>query len=115
MAGASRPFPITVVPILAGLGALSGIVLGGLALAGGGGVYAVVVLVLGLLYFVCAYGLWSLQGWAWMLSMLAQILTIVASVAPLASGGSVAYVQLIVAVIILLYLNSGGVRKAFGR
>ncbi len=115
MAGASRPFPITVVSILAGLGALSGIVFGGLALAGGGGVYAVVALVLGLLYLVCAYGLWSLQGWAWMLSVLAQILNIVAAVAPLASGGSVAFVQLGVAVIILAYLNTGGVKRAFGR
>ena len=115
MAGASRPFPITVVSILAGLGALSGIVFGALAIAGGAGVYGAVALILGLLYLVCAYGLWSLQGWAWMLSVIAQILNIVGAFVPLTNGGSIAFVQLGVAVIILVYLNSGGVKRAFGR
>jgi hypothetical protein len=115
MAGASRPFPITVVAILAGLGALAGIVFGALGIVGGAGVYGAVSVIVGVLYLVCAYGLWSLKGWAWMLSVLAQVLNIVAAFVPLANGGSIAWVQLGVGAIILLYLNSSGVKRAFGR
>jgi hypothetical protein len=119
MAGASRPFPITVVAILAGLGALASIVIGALGIAGGAAVYGGVTLVVGLIYFFCAYGLWSLKGWAWMLSVVAQILTIVSVFVPLATGGSIAWAQvapqIVVAAIILLYLNSSGVKRAFGR
>jgi lysylphosphatidylglycerol synthetase-like protein (DUF2156 family) len=115
MASVSRPFPITVVALLAGLMALAGIAFGALGIAGGAGAYGVASLVVGVIYFLCAYGLWSLKGWAWMLSVIAQLLNIVTALVPLASKGSVVWVQLVVAVLILLYLNSGGVKRAFGR
>jgi len=134
-----RPMGVTILAVLAaiggvlglcgslalvGLGSLLGGVLasvvgpgvglaaGGLAVLGGG-----LLLLVSVLNLAFAYGAWNLQSWAWMLGVVAQVLALVSAVLSIFGGDSVGnhLVSVAIAGIILYYLNTPDVKRAFGR
>jgi uncharacterized membrane protein (DUF2068 family) len=135
-----RPTGVTILAILAAIGgilllcpSLAAIGLGGLvggvvgsqfgvaAGAATGGLVAilgVVALVLAVLELAFAYGAWGLKPWAWTLGVAAEIISIVLTLIRLVSfrgslGGEI--INLAIAAIILYYLMTPEVKRAFGR
>jgi len=64
-----------------------------------------------------AYGAWTLKPWAWTLGVLAQILSLIGSALTVLGGGSPSgqILSVVVALVILYYLNTPRVKAAFGR
>jgi hypothetical protein len=131
----ARPTGITILAILAAIGGVFGL-LGGLAIIGLGGVAAgylggtegaavgglavfggLVVLVTAVLALAFAYGAWTLKPWAWMLGVIAEVLSLIGSALAVAGGSSISsqIIGVLIALGILYYLNTPNVKAAFGR
>ncbi len=76
---------------------------------------ALFLLIFGLFAFILAFGLWSGQGWAWVLSIILAVIGLVVSLVGLLLGSFVNIIPLALYAIILLYLNTYHVRAFFGR
>jgi hypothetical protein len=126
----TRPTGITVLAILAAiggvfalLGGLALIGLGGLASASGVGGFAVIIglllLVLGVLQLVLAYGFWGLKPWAWTLGVGLQVASVVLSLLQFLNntGGGITslIISIVISGVILYYLFQPHVKAAFGR
>lgn len=121
---ATRPVGVTVLAILAAISGVLG-VLGAIALAprfvGAGGLVfllAGITFVFGIMYLGLAYGLWTLQSWAWTLGVGLSAASIVLTLLNLTQGlqypvGAIISVAISVAVII--YLFTPGPRRAFDK
>jgi uncharacterized membrane protein (DUF2068 family) len=135
----SRPVGVTILAILAILGGIALLCLGGLSVLGGtvasgslsaaggaavaansglitaiGGVLAV----LGVLYIVMAVGLLQLKGWAWTLGIVLSALSLILDVAQIVQKPSTLgqqLVSIVISLVILVYLFTPRVRQAFGR
>lgn len=112
-----RPFGVTIIAILAILGGIGSILLGfivliipilGIILGG-------IFVIIGLSYFVMAYGLWTGQRWVWILTVLISASGIVVGFASIiiGTGGSILYI--IVNAIIIYYLFKPDVKTYFGK
>jgi hypothetical protein len=112
-----RPFGVTIIAILAVLGGIGSILLGfivliipilGIILGG-------IFVIIGLSYFVVAYGLWNGRSWAWILTVLISALGIVVGLVSIiiGTGGSILYI--IVNAIIIYYLFKPDVKAYFGK
>jgi hypothetical protein len=134
-----RPTGITILAVLAFIGgilgicgSLSGIVggsfLGGLAASVGasnasalGGliaVYSIVALAFAVADLVFGFGAWTLKPWAWMLGMVLFGLNIVFQLVALLAGWTTfgaALIPVVIGGIIIYYLLTPDVKKAFGR
>ena len=126
---ATRPTGITILAVVGALGGISGILLGLAALglgsffvfAAGTGAFLQVLgllfLVLGIAELAVAYGFWNLRLWAWQYGILVAVLYIVVDVLwVILANGSIGnvIVQVIFSAIILYYLNTPDIRRAFG-
>ncbi|MFX1579386.1 MAG: hypothetical protein ACFFBJ_07025 [Promethearchaeota archaeon] len=113
-----RPLGVTIIAILQMLSAIVLLVTGSLsmmaALALGpfgflfvilGGVF----LIIGIIGFIIGYGLWTLKGWAWMIAFILNLLSVILAII------SFDIISLIIPLIIVIYLNQGEVKAAFGR
>jgi len=129
---AGRPLGITIAALLIfliGLGSIAvgllgagvfkvqGLDVGSVANASAIGIAAVVV---GVVQLVVAWSLWTLKGFAWVLTVVLQGINVAVGVVTLAqhgvSGmGSAAIGSLAGSALILLYFLSPGVRRAFHR
>jgi len=130
-----RPMGVTILAILAAIGGVFGL-LGSLALIGLGGVVGgvvggssglalggltvvsgLVLLVLSVAELAVAYGFWTLRPWAWLVGMVVAGLGIVFALLGVLSGGGItgAVLPIIIDAVIIYYLNTMDVRKAFGR
>ena len=101
--------------LLAGsqLGAQAGLLVGGLGIA-----FGVFTLVIALLEIAFAYGAWNLRPWAWMLGIVAQGISIVLALVRLVDGRGTAggeIVGIAISAVIIYYLMTPEVKKAFGR
>ena len=142
-AQAHRPVFLTILAILAIIGgvlALLGAILffttggAGIFASGGQAAYVTAGIVLGFVGVILlvsgildlAFGIGTLQGrvWAWILGILAQLLTLLSALIAIISGafnhnfgGAISsnIVSIIIAAVILFYLNSHQVRAYFGR
>jgi hypothetical protein len=112
-----RPFGVTIIAILSILGGIGSILLGfivliipilGIILGG-------IFVIIGISYFVVAYGLWNGRRWAWILTVLISALGIVIGLASIiiGTGGSILYI--IVNAIIIYYLFKPDVKAYFGK
>jgi uncharacterized membrane protein (DUF2068 family) len=118
--------------ILGICGGLSGIVgasfLGGLAASVGasnttalGGmlvVYSIIALAFAVVDLVFGFGAWTLKPWAWMLGMVLFGLNIVFQLVAVIAGWSTfggVLISLVIAGVIIYYLLTPDVKKAFGR
>ena len=122
-------------PILAALAAISGILglLGGVALLGLGGIAAgatgnaaffglgglagIMSIAIAVASLAFAYGAWTLQPWAWALGVVLMLVSLVWSVLLVIGGGDIVSqgISIVIAGIILYYLNTPAVKTAFGR
>ncbi len=125
-----RPLGVTILAIFALIGGFFGI-LGGFGAVFGGGVLATVsgsagalvaliglaVLVLAVVELALAYGFWTLKAWAWQLGFILEAINVILAILQFLTGGAgivSLLVSLIVAGIILYYLSTPDVRRAFG-
>jgi hypothetical protein len=113
-----RPLGITILAVLAFIGGIFGLI-GALGLLTASPIYGIIALVIAVAYLAFGYGAWTLQPWAWMLGLviagagiLLQILYLF-----LISGYSIVNVIVgaIIPAIIIYYLMTPGVKKAFGQ
>jgi hypothetical protein len=92
---------------------LSGIppsLLGGAAIAIGG-----VIIVIGIASFVVAYGLLKGKGWAWTLTVVLSVISIVLNAISIATGNAGGIISIIISAVILYYVYRPHVKAYFGR
>ena len=80
--------------------------------------FGVFLLVLGFLGLLLAYGLFMLQAWAWMATLVLEGLKTLSNLSTVATGvGSrgIAVFQLVISAVLLYYLLRSEVKRAFGR
>ena len=113
-----RPLGVTIIAILAILGGIGllfsgftafallpvvGIIVGGL------------LVVIGLAYFVMAYGLWKGKGWAWRITLILAAIGIIVGIGSIAVGNVGALVHILINAIVIYYLYRPKVKSYFGR
>jgi len=80
--------------------------------------FGIFLLVLGLMGLLLAYGLFMLQAWAWVATLVLEGLKTLSNLSTMATGiGSrgIAVFQLVISAVILYYLLRSEVKRAFGR
>ena len=122
-----RPTGVTVLAILAAIGGVFS-VLGGLTVFGFGSFYAaatgnsfftisgLLVLALGIVYLAIAYGFWTLKPWAWTWGVVVAAVGVLIGLIQLVLGGggiTGLVIDVVVAAILIYYLNMPEIRKAF--
>jgi hypothetical protein len=84
--------------------------LGGIGIASG-----IVLLAIAIVSFVVAYGLLKGLGWAWTVTVILSIVSIVFNAISLATGNIAAIISIIISGIILYYLYRPHVKAYFGK
>lgn len=115
-----RPIGITIIAILmiisgiifiiSGIGLTALSVLSLAFLAGGIG-----TIILGIACLVVAWGLLKGAGWAWIITLIITIISIVVNIVHLASGNTASIIGIIINGIIIYYLYRPNVKSYFGR
>jgi hypothetical protein len=127
----SRPLGITILAILLAVSGLLQILvgleargithLGLIAATDAAGISGWTAIVSGVLTIVVSLGLFTLAGWAWLLTVAVMAVRIVGDVLTIATlglnstAGSAAIGQLVLSGIVLWYFMRPGVKSAFGR
>ena len=125
---ATRPTGVTVLAVLAAIGGIFGVLAGlgllglgtlvaGVGLGGLAFVFGLLVLALGVAELALAYGLWGLRPWAWRYGIALAALSVLLNVVELLLGYSSitsVVISVVISGIIIYYLNSPDVRRAFG-
>ena len=83
---------------------------GGVAIAIGG-----VLIAIGIVSFIVAYGLFKGMGWAWTVTIILSIISIVLNAISIATGNIGGIVSIIISGIILYYLYRPHVKAYFGK
>jgi hypothetical protein len=132
-----RPTGVTVLAVLAaiggvlgvlgslaiiGLGSLAGGIVGGAegaALGGAAVVGGLIVLVLSVIELALAYGFWTLKPWAWTWGIVLSAINVIVAllgVVGIVFSSSItgAAISIVIAVVIIYYLNMPDIRKVFG-
>jgi hypothetical protein len=134
-----RPMGITILAILGIVGGLF-MILGGCSVVAGGAVigamgaqagmgdvtgggallsvYGIVLLVIAVADIVFGIGAWTLKPWAWMLGLVLQGINVVIALVSIVAGWSTFGSQIIglaINAVIIYYLMTPDVKKAFGR
>jgi hypothetical protein len=80
------------------------------------GIWGWLALGLGVLWLVVAIGLWALQPWAWITAMIVAGLALFEAILAFFQfpGTGYGFGMAILPIVMLLYLNSAGVKAAFG-
>lgn len=135
---AERPTGVTILAILALIGGLFSLFFGGFetifgpmvsqeavkqtgdeSMAAAGGLIAIMgigFLIHGVIQLIVAIGLFTLKGWAWVLAVIAQVLSLVLNGLNLTGGQMTGpVVGILIAAGILYYLFRPHVKQAFGR
>ena len=113
-----RPIGVTIIALLA--------ILGGIAfLASGLGTLVLIPLIgiflgsgmfiLGLAYFLMAYGLWKGKGWAWTLTLILSGIGIIIGIGSIVVGNFGSIFHTIINAIIIYYLYRPNVKAFFNR
>lgn len=77
--------------------------------------FGIIVIILGIISFIVAYGLLKGVGWAWSLTVILSIASIVLNAISIASGNFGGIISIIISVIILYYLYRPHVKSFFGK
>ncbi|MBW4658425.1 MAG: hypothetical protein KME15_07110 [Drouetiella hepatica Uher 2000/2452] len=80
--------------------------------------FGIFLLLLGLIGLLLAYGLFMLQSWAWVATLVLEGFKTLSNLSTVATGiGSrgIAVFQLVISAIVLYYLLRSEVKRAFGR
>jgi hypothetical protein len=114
----SRPLGVTIIAILAVIGGI-GSVLSGFAIMAIipllGIIFGGLLIIIGLAYFVVAYGLWKGLNWAWNITLIVSVIGIIVGLGSIVVGNIGALFHLIVNVIVIYYLYRPNVKAYFGK
>lgn len=75
----------------------------------------IIIIILGIISFVVAYGLLKGIGWAWSLTVVLSIIVIVLNAISIVSGNPGGIVSIIISAIIIYYLYRPHVKSFFGK
>ena len=114
-----RPTGITILAVIAGILGVLGL-LGSLANFGSGyPLYGAISLVLSIAYIAFAYGAWSLQPWAWMVGVAIAAIGVLLQILYLFLIPGYSIINVVIGVIlpaiILYYLMTPDIKRAFGQ
>jgi uncharacterized membrane protein (DUF2068 family) len=108
-----RPVGVTVIAVLEAIAAVLEI-LGGIFLLSTSTTLGVIAIVVGVIYLVLAWGLWTLKPWAFWITAVLNALAVVSGIYMLIQGNYASIVETIVALAVLVYLFADhNVRAAF--
>jgi uncharacterized membrane protein (DUF2068 family) len=112
--GRSRPLGITIIAIIVAIYGVLGVI-GGILLLGASVALGVITLVLGLLQLILAWGLWTLQPWAFWATVVLEVLALLNGIFALTRGNAASgIIGIVIALIVLVYLFADrNVRAAF--
>jgi len=114
----SRPLGVTIIAILAVIGGI-GSVLSGFAIMAImpflGIIFGGLLIIIGLAYFVVAYGLWKGLNWAWNITLIVSVIGIIVGLGSIVVGNIGALFHVIVNVIVIYYLYRPNVKAYFGK
>ncbi len=103
------PTMTTLDPNASGQLAVAGLLgVGGIAVGG-------ILIILGIISFVVAWGLLKGKGWSWSVTMILSIISIVIGVISVVAGSIGSIVNIIIAGIIIYYLYRPHVKAFFGK
>jgi hypothetical protein len=112
-----RPLGVTIIALLAILGGIAFLVSAFVSLLVpligifiGGGLF-----ILGLAYFLMAYGLWNGKSWAWTLTLVLSGVGIIVGIGSIAVGNFGSIVHTIINAIIIYYLYRPNVKAFFNK
>jgi hypothetical protein len=110
----SHPLGVTILSILAGISGIVGIVVGIIAslIIPPAGVVGIVI---GLIWLGLAWGLWTGKGWAWIITVIIAIISIIFNIFGAVTGHVDQIISLIIAAVMLYYLFRPNVKAYFGR
>ncbi len=100
-----RPLGVTILTILMVISGISHLV----------NSFNPVTIALAIAWFVLAWGLFTGKGWAWIITVIVAIISIIFSIISIVIGSYGGIASLIIAAIILYYLNRSEVKSYFGR
>jgi len=113
-----RPIGVTIIAILAilggiaflasGLGTLILIPLIGIFIGSG-------LLILGLAYFLMAYGLWKGKSWSWILTLILSGIGIIVGIGSIIVGNIGSIFHIIINAIVIFYLYRPNVKSFFNK
>jgi hypothetical protein len=106
----SRPTGVTIVAILS---ILAGI--GEFILAAIGGAIGVILIPIGIVFFVVAYGLLKGRPWGRTITIIISIITIILNVITIPIFSILSIISIILEAIILYYLNRPHIKAYFGK
>jgi uncharacterized membrane protein (DUF2068 family) len=77
----------------------------------------VVALISGVIGLIAGYGLFTLKGWGWTLAVIFAVANIVSNLLSLFQGANIvgAIIGIVISGLILYYLNTPTVKRAFGK
>ena len=107
-----RPLGVTIIAILMIISGIALLSTGAILLVVGIGV---VPIVLGIASFVMAYGLWKGKGWAWTITLIISVISIISAIVSIAFGGYGAIINIIINAVIIYYLYRPNVKAYFGK
>jgi uncharacterized membrane protein (DUF2068 family) len=108
-----RPLVVTIIAILMTIGGIIYLSAGAILVLFGIGV---VLVPLGIAYFVMCYGLWKGKRWAWNLTLILSVIGIILSIASIAVGdGRGALIHIILNALAIYYLFGRNVKEFFGK
>jgi hypothetical protein len=110
----SRPLGVTILAVLAGINGIVGIVVGiieSLIFPPAG----IIGIVIGLIWLGLAWGLWTGKGWAWIVTVIIAIISIIFNIFGAVTGHVEQIISLIIAAVMLYYLTRPNVKAYFGR
>lgn len=110
----NRPFGVTIIAILAILGGIGALV-AGIALVAIIPFLGAALIIIGLAYFVVAYGLWKGLQWAWIITLVVTIIALISEIGSIIVGNVGAVIPVIINAIIIYYLFRPNVKAYFGR
>jgi uncharacterized membrane protein (DUF2068 family) len=110
----SRPLGVTILSILAGISGIVGIAAGIIAslIIPPAGIVGIVI---GLIWLGLAWGLWTGKGWAWIVTVIIAIISIIFNIFGAVTGHAGQIISLIIAAVMLYYLTRPNVKAYFGR
>ncbi len=124
MARMRRPIGILIVGVLLFLSGLIQIISGGVLFLGSSGAvssFAVLAVVIGLVTLALGYGALQGWGWVWTLTMVVMVISVIIAAVNLlgvalgSTTGLAGIGGLLIPLIVLLYMNTRGVRAWFGK
>lgn len=74
-----------------------------------------IILALGVASFVVAYGLWKGLGWAWTVTVVLAIISLVLNAITVATGNPGGIISIIISAVILYYMYRRHVKEYFGK